>query len=401
MDAEAVLHGQIRKPIATWSLLLIISAFAVAPLFPVAQRVLGYSAWLSLPLGALGIGWTLATGLVYRRGGLASTLYRALNRGETIVFLVICLAGVTQSGNPASVVWLLHFAHVVTCGTSGGERRFNLALFTVLPLVPIVTFTVTQGLAAGALVTAIAGIALYAYAVMSATAARLSETQRHRDRLEAQLTALTVSKERARIARDLHDGVGAELSSLFWQLQSLRAAATTPEAQASFDTLTARITQSTDELRNVVWELRATSLSWPELLAHLRTRCLELAGGEASVNVVADEGETREIPGDVRMHVARIVQEAVRNAIHHGRARHLELRLSLGDVLRVEIEDDGHGIAPDASRRSVGGLRNLDVRVKSLGGVFTAAPRSLGGGTSVRAEIPLLPAPVMPSSTVA
>lgn len=401
MNAEAVLHRQIRGPLATWSLLLIIAAFAVAPLFPVDQRVLGYSPWLSLPLGALGIGWTVAAGVAYRRLGLGSTPYRVLNRGETIVFLVICLAGVIQSGNPASVVWLFHFAHVVTCGTSGGERRFNLTLFAVLPLVAVVTFTVTQGLASGALVTAIAGIALYAYAVMSATAVRLSETQRQRDRLEAQVTALTVSKERARIARDLHDGVGAELSSLFWQLQSLRATATTPEAQASFDTLTSRITQSTDELRNVVWELRATSLTWPELLAHLRTRCLELAGGEASVHVVADEAETREIPGDVRMHVARIVQEAVRNAIHHGRARRLELRLSLSDVLRVEIDDDGHGIPPDASRRSVGGLRNLDVRVKSLGGVFSAAPRALGGGTSVRAEIPLMPASGGRSSTVA
>jgi len=401
MNAEAVLHRQIRSPLATWSLLLIIAAFALAPLFPVDQRVLGYSAWLGLPLGALGIGWTLAAGLAYRLHGFSSRLYQVLNRGETIVFLVICLAAVIQSGNPASVVWLFHFAHVVTCGTSGAERRFNLAVFTVLPLVPVVTFAVWQGLESGALVAAIAGIALYAYAVMSATANRLSESQRQRDRLEAQLTALTVSKERARIARDLHDGVGAELSSLFWQLQSLRAAATTPEAQASFDTLTSRITQSTDELRNVVWELRATSLTWPELLAHLRTRCLELAGGEASVHVVADEAETREVPGDVRMHVARIVQEAVRNAIHHGRARHLELRLSLGDVLRVEIDDDGNGIAPDASRRSVGGLRNLDVRVKSLGGVFSAAPRALGRGTSIRAEIPLPAEPAMPSSTVA
>lgn len=388
MDADAVLHRHIRKPLATAGLLLIVGCFTFAPLFPIEHEALGYSPWLSLPLGALGMAWTAFTALAFRRYGYGSKIYRVLNRGETVVFLATCLIPICASGNPTSAVWVLHFAHVITCGTAGSERRFNLVLFTVLPLPAVAYFALTKGLASAALVAAIAGVTLYAYAVMSATSNRLSATRRQRDELQAQVTALTVSKERARIARDLHDGVGAELSSLFWQLQSLRATATTPEAQASFDALTHRITQSTDELRNVVWELRATSLAWPELLAHLRTRCNELAGDEARVSMKADDSERGDVPGEVRMHVARIVQEAVRNAIHHGHAKNVSLTLSLNGALRVQVEDDGRGIAPDATRRSVGGLRNIDVRVQSLGGTFSVAPRP-GGGTALRAEIPL------------
>ncbi|MBL8921030.1 MAG: sensor histidine kinase [Myxococcaceae bacterium] len=395
MDSQAALHRQIRGPAATAALVAIIFGFAVAPLFPVDQRVLGYDAWLSLPLGVVGAAWTLSTGLVFRRQGLGSPLYAAMNRGETVLFSTICLAAICQSQNPASAVWVLHFGHVVTCGTSGGERRYNLTVFTVASALATGYFALVRGPAAAGLVAAIAGVAIYAYAVMSGTASKLSEIIAQRDRLQAELTAVTVSQERARIARDLHDGVGAELSSLFWQLQSLAATATTPEARASFDGLTQRITQSTDELRNVVWELRATSLAWPELIAHLRTRCAELAGDVATVTLEASGDEAREIAGDVRMNVARIVQEAVRNAIHHGRARHLAIRLHLGERLVVEVDDDGSGIAPDAARRSVGGLRNIDVRVKALGGTFTVSPRE-GGGTRLRAEIPLA---LMPSSS--
>lgn len=388
MEAEAALHRNLRSPHATAGLLVIVFGFAMAPFFTAQRHELGYGPELSLPLGALGAAWTLAANLAYRRHGLSSRRYLLLNRGETFIFLVTCLAAIAAARNPVSPIWLLHVAHVVTSGASGGDRRFNTGLFTVLPALTAVYFGVVVDLEAAALVAGISIVSLFVYGVLAGTAARLTQMQLDRDRLEAELRAVTVSKERARIARDLHDGVGTELSSLFWQLQSLQAAATTPEAKASFEALTSRITQSTDELRNVVWELRATSLAWPELIAHLRSRCVELSAGRAKVSLVANDAEAREVPEDVRMHLARIVQEAVRNAIHHGRASSIEVRLALGDGLELEIDDDGQGIAPDAARRSVGGLRNIDVRVSSLGGRFSAEPGP-GGGTRLRASVPL------------
>lgn len=389
METEAALHRHIRGPLATTALLALIAAFAIAPLFPVDEALLGYAPALSLPLGALGIVWTFSTVLVFRRLGRRSPAYRFMNRVETAILVGASLLPIVASGNAANPLWILHFAHVVTCGTSGGERRYNFWLFTVGSALTALAFAFMNGPAVGALVAAIGGVSLYAYTVLSATAQRLSTTKQQRDHLQAQLTALTVSKERARIARDLHDGVGAELSSLFWQLQSLKAMTSSPEAQANFEALTQRIRQSTDELRNVVWELRATSLAWPELIAHLRTRCAELAGDVASVSFEADEGEAFEVPGEIRMHVARIVQEAVRNAIHHGRATKVALRLRVGHQLSLEVEDDGTGISPEALRRSVGGLRNMQVRVEALGGTLLVSQR-VGGGTQVRAAVPLV-----------
>jgi signal transduction histidine kinase len=391
MTVEAALHRQIRSNPATLGLASIVLVFALAPLFPVVGEVLGVSPALSVPLGGFAVAWSLATTLAFRRRGLASPAYRWMNRGETLAFSSACVFLICSSGNPTNALWVPHFAHIVTCATSGSERRYNSGLFLAMSVAAAGWFGVLGGLWAGAIAGAVGGLSVYVYRVMSATSAQLSQTLRQRDALEARLTRLALSEERARIARDLHDGVGAELSSLFWQLQALRQRATTPESQGHFEQLTARITQSTDELRNVVWELRATSLAWPELIAHLRTRCAELAQGEATVTVIADGPPTTEIDAELRMHVARIAQEAVRNAIHHGKARAVVVSLCVTDALRLTVDDDGHGIAPDAARRSVGGLRNIDTRVRNLGGEFSIIRREDAAGTRLLATMPLAP----------
>jgi signal transduction histidine kinase len=392
-DWETVNQRFVRSPVGTAVVVTVFAVFGLAPLFePLAPR-LGYSLAVGLPVAALASLWNIAVAVAFQRGGLNDRRYRLLNRGERMLFGALTIFVICASGNPVSPIWLLHLVHVVTSGMSGAERDFNLRVFTAVPLVAVGFFGVTQGPGAGLLVAAIAVTALYAYVAMTKLREQLTRTIEQRDALQVQLSSLELSEERARIARDLHDGVGTELSSLFWQLQSLKRSAS-PEVEASLDSLTQRISQSTDELRNTVWELRATSLDWPDLVAHLRSRCLTLAGDEAVLSFTTSGREPRAISGDLRMNVARIVQEAVRNAIHHGHARTVDVRLKVGDALVIEIDDDGEGIAPDAARRSVGGIRNIQVRVSNLKGTLAVARRETRG-TSLRAVLPLEP----PAST--
>lgn len=386
-DWESVNQRYVRSAPATAVVVLVFAIFALSPLSDTLAPRLGYGLWLSVPLAALSSAWTIAVALAFHRYGLHDRRYRLLNRGERVLFGALSTIVICASGNPVNPVWLLHLVHVVTSGMSGAERRFNLRVFALVPVAAVLFFALTQGLWAGGLVAAIAMTSLYAYVAMARLREQLTDTIAQRDRLQAQLTNLSVSEERARIARDLHDGVGTELSSLFWQLQSLKRSAG-PDVQASLDSLTQRITQSTDELRNVVWELRATSLEWPDLVAHLRTRCLDLAGDEATVTFSSSGRDAFAISGDLRMNVARIVQEAVRNAIHHGHARRVDLRLQVSEALVIEIDDDGEGISPDAARRSVGGIRNIQVRVSNQRGTLAVSRRD-GGGTALRIVLPL------------
>ncbi|MDX2009158.1 MAG: sensor histidine kinase [Myxococcaceae bacterium] len=386
-DWESVNQRYVRSAPATAVVVIVFFVFALSPLSDGLAARLGYGLSISLPTALVSSLWTVVTALAFHRGGLHDRRYRWLNRGERVLFGALTTFVICASANPVSPLWLLHLVHVVTSGMSGAERTFNLRVFAVVPLAAVLFFGVTQGPASGALVAAIAATSLYAYVAMAKLREHLTETIAQRDRLQDKLTSLSVSEERARIARDLHDGVGTELSSLFWQLQSLKRSAA-PDVQASLDSLTQRITQSTDELRNVVWELRATSLEWPDLVAHLRTRCLDLAGDEATVTLSSSGREAIACSGDLRMNVARIVQEAVRNAIHHGHARKVDLRLAVNEALVIEIDDDGDGIAPDAARRSVGGIRNIQVRVANQRGTLAVSRRE-GGGTALRIVLPL------------
>lgn len=246
MDADAVLHRHIRKPLATVALLLIVGCFTLAPFLPRRPR----SAWLQ-PLAQSAARHPRHGVDVAHRPRVSALRLRLQDvpRDEPRrdgAFLATCLIPICASGNPTSAVWVMHFAHVITCGTAGSERRFNLTLFTLLPLPAVAYFAATKGLASAALVAAIAGVTLYAYAVMSATSNRLSITRGNVDELQAQVTALASRKSALASRATCTTASSWTFFELFWQLQSLRATATTPEAEASFDALTHRITQSTD-----------------------------------------------------------------------------------------------------------------------------------------------------------
>jgi len=92
---------------------------------------------------------------------------------------------------------------------------------------------------------------------------------------------------------------------------------------------------------------------------------------------------------DAAMHIYRITQEAINNAIRHGSAQSVNVSLISTDTeSRVVIEDNGSGFDMDAERTEPGvGLRLMNYRAGIIGGTFSVAPRS-GGGVSVACTFP-------------
>lgn len=88
-------------------------------------------------------------------------------------------------------------------------------------------------------------------------------------------------------------------------------------------------------------------------------------------------------PPQLLLHVYRIAQEAVRNAVRHGKARtiHLSLR-EVDDRMCLRIQDDGTGLPPEENRRQGLGLNIMNYRAAAIGGEFTIGRRA-GGGTEV------------------
>jgi signal transduction histidine kinase len=92
---------------------------------------------------------------------------------------------------------------------------------------------------------------------------------------------------------------------------------------------------------------------------------------------------------EARHNVLLVVKEALNNAVKHSEATEIWLRLTVSDgVMSIEVSDNGHGFAVDATREGGNGLRNMAARMEEIGGQFVvrSAPAE---GTTVCLRLPL------------
>jgi signal transduction histidine kinase len=211
-----------------------------------------------------------------------------------------------------------------------------------------------------------------------------SDLQRSRERLVA-----TREEERRRLRRDLHDGLGAQLAGLNVQAGILRRLI--PRDPAAADELVVELREelrsAIADIRRLVYDLRPPALDDLGLLEALRRLAERYGseGGQLRALVEAPEA-LPDLPAAVEVAVYRITQEALTNVVRHARARTCVVRLAVSDDVRLEIVDDGDGIA---AQRSAGvGLSSMQERASELGGscVVQSVPR---GGTQVLVRLPL------------
>lgn len=172
---------------------------------------------------------------------------------------------------------------------------------------------------------------------------------------------VTHAEARARIARELHDGVGQSLTAARVHLQ----VGSTEAAIRALDL-------ATDELRRAVDELRPAGLDGATLVEALRALA-EQVGQAGGLAVEVDLPEPLSpVPPEVELACYRIVQEALSNVVRHAAAAHARVVLApRRGRLEIEIEDDGVGLG-DAPRGA--GLSGMADRVAELGGTFAAGP---------------------------
>ncbi len=227
-----------------------------------------------------------------------------------------------------------------------------------------------------------------ANADLEATLGELRETQ-HR-LVEAERQA-----ERTRIGRDLHDSVGAQLSSLLAGVELMRLgrrAGTAPHV--SLDEVESDAREALSQLREAVWALNTAEITVDGLAAQLRRFAEDRArrvGMEAVVRADGDLDVT--LPAPIALHLYRIGQEAVQNAVKHSGGRRIAVRVAAsGADVRLRVEDDGTFRPPVAGDGAPSGfgMRTMRERAEGLGGTFDV---ETGAGTAVDVVVPLERAP--------
>jgi len=217
---------------------------------------------------------------------------------------------------------------------------------------------------------------------------RAAEAERSRDE-EARRR---VEEERLRIARELHDVTAHSLSIIAVQAGAAqKVIERDPQAaKRALETIRTTSKSSLDELRAILGVLRGSEEGVPLAPAGSVTRVRELAATveSAGVHVDLQTSGVEALPAYADVSAYRIVQEALTNVVRHAGATHASVALSSdGEVLTVEVSDDGTGTAGDAIEGH--GIAGMRERIAALGGEFSAGPVA-GGGFRVTATIPLL-----------
>jgi len=211
--------------------------------------------------------------------------------------------------------------------------------------------------------------------------AGIAEDITERKRLRHQLLD-TSDREQRRISHDLHDGLGQQLVGAAMLADGLAhdlASHQLPQA-AQASKVSDLIRQSVEQVRALVHGLTPSQLDGGNLPSALRALANNIET-QCGVTCAFHCSDTVEIEDDsIGTHLYRITQEAINNALRHGKARHLRIQLEANSEHgRLTITDDGHGLSDNYRHGEGMGLHIMAERAQIIGGTFEITGAPVGG----------------------
>ncbi len=202
-----------------------------------------------------------------------------------------------------------------------------------------------------------------------------------KSRIEAQ------QEERGRISQELHDELGAALTSISLASELLKQQAETNTAEVQI--IAKASSEMTTRMNEIVWSLNVNNDNLQSLVAYIRKFCSEFLG-EAGIQMIFTETITnpqRELKGIVRRNVYQSVKEAVHNVVKHAEASQVELAIAtVENELHILIRDNGKGMSGEPAKLWSNGLRNMRKNIEAVKGRITWITDN---GTQVSIQAPM------------
>lgn len=202
----------------------------------------------------------------------------------------------------------------------------------------------------------------------------------------------TLANERGRIAKDLHDDLGANLTGLALQMDVLRGQRrASNDLQTQLGTIARSTHALVDTMREVIWVVNPQHDDVESLagfLGQYTETYLAAAGLRCRLEWPA-QMPAHPLTADARHHLFLVVKEALHNIVRHGQATEVQLGLEyeVGE-LRLVVADNGRGLPKGGAPVPGHGLDNMEKRVTSLRGRFSVVSAP-GQGTRISVAIPL------------
>ena len=202
-------------------------------------------------------------------------------------------------------------------------------------------------------------------------------------------------KERARLARELHDGIGQALSTIKVRVETLLRFAKSDRSRIQVEdlaSLVSMIRQTVEEVRNTSMDLRPSTLDSLGIVPTIDwfSREFQTTYPYMQIEKEIDLRET-EVPDPLKIVIYRIVQEACNNTAKHSGAQIMQISLAKIDgEIRLVVKDNGRGfdleelLSEETAKRGFG-ITSMKERAELSGGSF-AIESGIGKGTTIRAS---------------
>ena len=206
------------------------------------------------------------------------------------------------------------------------------------------------------------------------------------DRQDYEVELATLA-ERARIAREIHDNVGHQLTRASLQTEALRVVhANEPGVAADFADVKRTVDEALQLVRSSVHALNDNAANLSVQLERIVEGARSDGGPQIELEVLAEHA-----PANVANCFAAVLREALSNTMRHACAQTVTVRcMEHPSFYQLIVTDDGAGGVQASSRGTAEGmgLGSMRERVEALGGTFTAGPRAGAGGWRVFATVP-------------
>jgi signal transduction histidine kinase len=232
------------------------------------------------------------------------------------------------------------------------------------------------------------------------SAVQTAELHRERDvrrraeedaQLKQQLLAQSVD-EKIRLGQDLHDGIIQSLYAVGLTLETVRPLVTSDPAQAErrLEEVRASLNGAIRDVRAYITGLAPENLrraSFGRGVAALFEQIR--AGRDARIDVNVDEDATGLLTEEQNIEALQIAREAISNALRHGGASQITVRMHKGDgEICLLVQDDGKGFDPATGREGGHGMSNMRARAERIGASLRVASEP-GHGTRIVANFPI------------
>ncbi|WP_433896252.1 7TM-DISM domain-containing protein [Sphingobacterium mizutaii] len=334
------------------------------------------------------------------------TIFSWIQKLNTIMFSITCgiilyilVILLTRQRNKTETIWfMIAFApHAYTILTTSirqlGQYYFNLEL-DVISKVPFFLWTIhVQNMMLWSMVWEV----LIVFTLMMLRLKKMYEQHNamllelgKKQEEDTKLLMATVEQERKRIAQELHDSSGVQLSAIRMKLTHLEDQLNDPRAAEDIHKLMQDVDRVNADIRTISHNLMPISLSKLGLKAAIQELVNHIKSSYPNIKFnLFQQYDSKNLSANMEVHIYRIIQELLNNMVKHAQATEINIQLIDNESeLIISLEDNGKGFVYAPEKTMGLGLKSILTRSQLIGGKFEVDSK-LDAGSFFSITLPL------------